>query len=440
MTGLRLSGTTAACILLFLLALSTGCGDYVPNHDVIVIRLHPDGTVAWTRTLDTGFDDVAGDILETETGDLVIAGGNASRRYESPTLKLTRLSGSGTILAETPVPGISGDPTAVIVTRDGSFATSTYDGKVSRFDAEGRLLSTTATGLTGVWAIAAAPDGGVAVAGESWTQYPTGSVPEYDANGTLSTRAPSGNETVVTPGCRETILMAGERKIPVTECAAPSMSAGQAAVTLLDQNGSIVARKGYGAFGLESFWSIAPAKSGGYYLSAFGKAAGQSGSAKNHRYAVYLRPDCTTGWITDLGTGSQFFAAAWDIGPDRVRVIVPAEYATGNNTRGVRPEVVAFGPGGEVTSRMTIDASRLITPTADGGFFSAGVPYGNGIPGYLDGLSGTNAENRLHAMKFSADGTREWDRIAGDGTNGKIKDVIQTADGGYLILALRRSG
>ena len=113
--------------------------------------------------------------------------------------------------------------------------------------------------MTGVWALAATAGGGIAAAGQSWTQYPTGSVPVYDTNGTLVTRAPLPNETVVTPGCRETILMAGEREIPVTECAAPMRTASQAAVTLLDRNGSILWQKGYGASGLESFWSLAAA-------------------------------------------------------------------------------------------------------------------------------------------------------------------------------------
>jgi hypothetical protein len=429
----------AIVALLVLFVLTCGCGDYVPNHDVIVIKLHPDGTTAWTRTLDYGFDDVAGDIVETAKGDLVIAGGSAGRRYESPTLKLIRLSGNGTMLADTPGPGNSGDLTSVIITRDGNIATASYGGEVSRFDEDGRLLSTTATGLTGVWALAAAPDGGIAAAGQSWTQYPAGSVPEYDANGTLTTRAPSANDTVVTPGCRETILTAGDKKIPVTECVSPLMSTSQAAVTLLDRNGSIVVRKGYGASGLESFWSIAPAPDGGYYLSGFGKPAGQTGT-DNNRYAVYLRPDGSVGWITNLGTASQYFPSGWDIRPGHIRVIVPAEYATGNDSTGVRPEVVALGPEGNVTARMTIHASRLITPTSDGGFFSAGVPYGNGIPGYLDGLSGTDAQNKLHAMKFSPDGAREWDRIVADGTSGTIRKVIQTADGGYVILSLRQNG
>jgi hypothetical protein len=50
-----------------------------------------------------------------------------------------------------------------------------------------------------------------------------------------------------------------------------------------------------------------------------------------------------------------------------------------------------------------------------------------------------NAGGKIHAMKFRADGSREWDRPVGDGTANTIQTVIQTADGGYVILALRQN-
>jgi hypothetical protein len=434
----RWSGPAGTALIIILFVLSCGC-DYVPNHDIIVIKLQKDGSAAWIRTLDTGFDDTAGDIMETGNGELVIAAGNASRQYASPTPKLVRLAADGTLLSAIPCHGLSGELMSVIQTRDGNLSAVTYDGVVGRFDRDGRLTGTTPTGLTGVRALAAAADGGVAVAGQSWTRYPTGSVPVYDTNGTLVTREPFTNETIVTPGCRETIIMAGDKEIPVTECAAPMATTGQAAVTLMDRNGSIVWQKGYGASGLESFWSIAAADGDqGYYLSAFGTAAGPGGNAENDRYAVHLGPDGSAGWITDLGEAMQYFPSVWDLRQGRTRVIVPAEYDAGDNSTGIRPELVEIGPGGQVTGRHFLNASRLITPTTDGGFFSAGIPSGNGAPGYLDGLSGTDPQNELHAMKFSAAGTREWDRVVRTGVAGTIKKVIQTADGGYVILVLQQ--
>jgi hypothetical protein len=424
-------------LLIVLFILTCGC-DYVPNHDIIVMKLHPDGSAAWTRTLDTGFDDTAGDIIETHEGELVIAAGNASREYESPSPKLTRLAADGTLLADIPCPSLSGELTSLIQTRDGNLSAATYDGEVRRFDRDGNLIGATPTGMTGVWALAATAGGGIAAAGQSWTQYPTGSVPVYDTNGTLVTRAPLPNETMVTPGCRETILMAGEREIPVTECAAPMRTASQAAVTLLDRNGSILWQKGYGASGLESFWSLAAADGGQeYYLSAFGPVAGPDGNPVNHRYAVSLHGDGSVDWITDLGTASQYYPSPWDLRQGRARVIIPAEYQAENNSTGIRPEAVDFDAGGRITGRIIIPANRIITTTSDNGFFSAGFPSSEGSADYSE-MTG-NAGGKIHAMKFRADGSREWDRPVGDGTANTIQTVIQTADGGYVILALRQN-
>lgn len=435
----RWSCHAGSVLILILLVFSCGC-DYVPNHDVIVIRLQPDGSAAWTRTLDTGFDDTAGDIMETGDGELVIAAGNASRQYESPSPKLTRLAPDGTLLADIPCPSLSGELTSVVQTRDGNLWAVTYDGVVGRFDRDGNLIGTTPTGMTGVWALAATADGGVAVAGQSWTQYPAGSVPVYDANGTLVTRAPLPNETVVTPGCRETILMAGNREIPVTECVSPMRSAGQAAVTLLDRNGSIIGQRGYGVSGLDSFWSLAAA--GGdqaYYLSAFGNIAGPDGNPVNHRYAVYIHGDGSVGWITDLGTANQYFPSLWDLHQGKARVIIPAEYRAGNDSTGIRPEAVDLDTSGRILKRTTIPANRIITTTSDDGFFSAGFPSSEQAPGYTETMYGRNGGNDLHAMKFRTDGSREWDRPVGDGTANAVQKVIQTRDGGYVILALRQN-
>lgn len=441
MTDSRLCGTASACLLLILCVLSCGCGDYVPNHDVIVIRLNQDGTTAWTRTLDTGFDDVAGDIVETPTGDLVIAGGNASQRYGSPVPKLTRLAGNGTPLADEPCPAISGEFTAMILTRDGTLAASTYDGDVGLFDSEGRFSSAAATGLTGVWALAPVPDGSIIVAGQSWEQYPAGSVPEYDANGTLSPRAPQAGDAVVTPGCHETILTAGDRKIPVTECVAPVMTTDQAMIVILDRNGTILKKRGYGAYGIGTFWSVAPAgDSAGFYLGAFGKASGSDGFFGTRRSAVYIRSDGTPGWITDLGTANQYFPSVWDVRAGGLRLIVPEEYSIGDNSTSIRPVAVDLGPGGQVTGRTVLNASRLIVPTADGGYFSAGVPITTGAFGYYDGLSGSDPRNELHAKKLTATGAVEWDQVVLTKMNGMIKRVIQTSDGGYVILAMRENG
>ncbi|MCK9581503.1 MAG: hypothetical protein M0Q92_13795 [Methanoregula sp.] len=434
MKHFRYCGAAGTALILILFVLSCGCGDYVPNHDVIVIGLNPDGTQAWSRTLDEGYDDVASDIVETSEGNLVIAAGSGSRQYESPVPKLIRLGRDGTLISEIPCPSMTFDLTSLVRAGEGTFAASNLNGKVGFFDQNGNLVSVTETGMNGVWSLAVAPAGGIAVAGQSWEQYPAGSIAEYDENGTVSTRAPLASETVETPGCRETVLEAGDRKIPVTECVAPMRSASQAAVTLLDRNGSIAWQRGYGAYGLESFWSIAaPGDGSGYYLGAFGPR--EDGS--RHRYAARISGSGSIEWVTDLGPATLSYPSQWDTRQDRIRMIFSGEYTQADGSVTVRPEAVEFDSDGKIIARQEIAGSRIITPTSDGGFFSAGIATGH-EPAAYSAMSGY-AGGDLHALKLRDDGSVDWDRVVGDGTADTVRKVIQTADGGFIILAERQN-
>ena len=53
-------------MLVVVLTASTGCTglDYVPNHDIVVLKLTPDGSIEWTKVIDNGFDDEAEDVVE----------------------------------------------------------------------------------------------------------------------------------------------------------------------------------------------------------------------------------------------------------------------------------------------------------------------------------------------------------------------------------------
>jgi len=423
--------------ILVLLVLSCGCGDYVPNHDIIVIALHPDGTEAWSRTIDTGYDDVASDIIETGTGDLTIAAGNATGRYRSTTPELIRLSRNGTVLAEIPCPTLHGELTALIRTSDGNLSAATYDGRVGRFDPGGNLTSVTETGMTGVWSLSPGPDGGVAAAGALSQLYPAGSVVSYSENGSVSPRAPLANETVETPGCRETVLEAGDKKIPVTECVAPYRTAEQAAVTLTARNGTILWQRGYGAYGPESAWSIAVGEGGdGYYIDAQGPA---EGGGLAHRTAfLHIRENGSVDWITEGEPVVLWYPAYWDVSGGRVRAIIPAQYTDGNSSIVIRPAVVTFEENGTITDRQDLFAvSRIVIPTADGGYFSAGFSPAKDGSAYRD--TGAYGGDVAHALKVRANGSREWETAITDVRPDTIEKVIQTSDGGYVILATRQN-
>jgi hypothetical protein len=66
-----------------------------------------------------------------------------------------------------------------------------------------------------------------------------------------------------------------------------------------------------------------------------------------------------------------------------------------------------------------------------------GVPVGNGVSGYdSEVFLGPDPYTGFHALRFDAAGTLAWDRPLSIGSIQEVKRVIQTADGGYAILAM----
>jgi hypothetical protein len=62
--------------MVLLFAVASGCCnlDYVPNHDIVVLKLAPDGVLEWTRVVDRGSDNEGKDLVELPDGGYAIAG------------------------------------------------------------------------------------------------------------------------------------------------------------------------------------------------------------------------------------------------------------------------------------------------------------------------------------------------------------------------------
>jgi len=99
--------TILAFLLLSALLLATGCvgSDAKMEQDIHLIKLNQDGSVAWTKVIDTGKDDEVNDIIQTSDGGYLIAGGYSvplcnENTHNPTTVTLTRISPEGTILWE----------------------------------------------------------------------------------------------------------------------------------------------------------------------------------------------------------------------------------------------------------------------------------------------------------------------------------------------------
>jgi len=166
-------GLLLVCLVCVFAVISAGCGgDYVPNRDIIVIKLHPDGTTAWTQLIDSGRDDAAYDLIETPGGDLVIAGGKVLERIGNPHPRLIRLSPEGSVLCDRVLDNMSGELISVARIQNGDYAAAMHHGEILWFDPDGSYLWSNSTGMQEIRSITGTMDGGLIIGGGSGGTHP----------------------------------------------------------------------------------------------------------------------------------------------------------------------------------------------------------------------------------------------------------------------------
>jgi len=72
----------ALVLVMVAVLLATGCNDegVVQTQDIEIVKIQNDGTLAWSKTIDYGNDEEMRDIIETDDGNFIIAGGSAPRK------------------------------------------------------------------------------------------------------------------------------------------------------------------------------------------------------------------------------------------------------------------------------------------------------------------------------------------------------------------------
>jgi hypothetical protein len=429
-------------LLIPVMLIAAGCigADYVANRDIVIVHLLPDGNTGWTRLIDTGYDDSANDFLQTRDGGYLIAAHNTSGKYGPSNSRLIRLLPDGTILWDRLLDNPSyGEQTSLVQLGTGDFAVLNWDGSVIRLDSEGTIRWRTDTGITEARSITGTADGGFAAAGIRQDSIPFGSVPVFDANGNVSSRPPLANETVVTPGCQETMLQAGDRQIPVTQCTVPVDIIRQATLVKLDGDGNLIWQRAYGSSGVNSAWSVAEAPdSSGFLVTGYESVREEGINRTNTLAALLLDPDGRLLHVTRIDRINYFESTPIRPIPGGYAILyINTTLPDGYNVN--RPAEVHLGEDGSITCGRILDASVVTTWAPGGGYISAGFSTRGRSQPYDDAVYGSSDTTRLHAVKLTADGSTVWDReIAGVAAD-SVKKIIPTSDGGYTILALKEN-
>lgn len=420
----------------------SGCigGDYIANHDVIIVKLGPDGSTCWTATIDKGYDDYANDMIPVSDGGCLVAVQHAYGRFGPYNSSLVLFSPDGNLKRDFIQERSDMEFNALVQTGDGEIAALTKNGILVRFNRDGNVLWESNTGIGEATAVITTSDGGFAIAGRQQDSIPFGSVAVYDSNGTVSSRDPLPGEPVVTPGCHETVLKAGDEEIAVTECTVPVDIIHQAAVARLDKDGKVIWKKAYGGAGITGPGSITERPDGsGFILTGYEEVRDMDLNTTDFSVAALLDPGGNVIYTkrvdpVDYFTRPQVYESegGYDI------LYVNTTLKDGHyNYR--RVEAHLDPDSGEVISRRFIGTGIVMMKTDEGGYFTAGLRIDGVNKEYDNVVYRVSEDNHLYAGYYNPDGSRLWDQeIEGISPN-SVKKVARSSDGGYFILAMKEN-
>lgn len=450
MRGCWLGNTRPRAWCFIILAMLAGlilvaCGccnfDYVPNHDIVVLKLAPDGALEWTRIIDLGSDDAGKDLVELPDGGYAIAGQTSERRIGQPHSVLSpprpllvRLSPDGAVAWDRVVMDGFDVAQAVVPAADAGTAVLTANGTVVRFDPDGRTLWTRATGIPEATALVPTADGGYLAGGRIMFEVP---VNDTARSGTVA-RLP-----VITTEMGDGPVLAAAASRPTTPQLAPVPRrfdlVRKAMVVRLAPDGGIAWVHQYDDGGLNWLQSLAegPARTG-ILVAGYGDTLNGSTRGVRPLLVLHLSPDGAPGPVTRIdsaGIGDPIW-----IRSDAAEYRMLYRNMTGSLTEegfyDTNVVDAVLDRDGQMIERHRLDASIAVTWTEDGGYFSVGtLPTGNRT-GYD---TGPYAAGMFHARRFDGAGALAWDRALPGVPCDQVLKVVQTADGGYAVLGQRQN-
>lgn len=385
--------TIALSIAIIAVLLAVGCIEpgYVPNSDITVVKLTPNGTLEWSKLIDSGGHDTAEYITSTSDGGFVISAQIPDKmRLGGRYPYLMKFSSDGKLLWNRSVSELNCGITIPIENRNKEIVT--VGGKdVCWFSPQGDLkLNRTILPL--VWTmVTETSDGGYVISGHQEEMVPY-TKEEFLAEGRSITAWTElcGNKTPP-----ENPVCAGKHLVIHT------------LVAKLDQSGNVLWQESLRRYGFSSSpTAVIELRQGpGYVLLVK--------SASYMYYSVRLDRNGTFIDATPLDS-LAFLTNRTAVEKDWKYSAIPY-YSN---------EVVLFNEQGNALAVLILNnASEIISHTDDGGYISAG--------GTTGGLS---------AIKFHPDGSVDWTKRLLIGTVGKVRSITQTSDGGYAVICENDKG
>lgn len=424
--------------------------NYSPSRDIVVLKLGIDGTEEWARTIDGGQDDAGEDMIEVQGGDLVLVGQNGTSRRTAEHPRVIRLSSSGKVIADLTSTDRFDRPCVAVTDPDGGFVVLMQNGQVTRFNRTGDAVWTCSSVMSEVYSLIRLRDGSYLVGGD--VRYQVQATNTSPVTEEITVRAPvvttgASNGAIGSPmgtGITTTLGLTGVGSIssePIPISSYTSTSVTKAQVVKITSGGEIMWQRTYDE-GITTAFSIFEDPVDDSLLIA-GYLPDPVSIANRTPELVILHTDRdgTTGPLVRLGLVEYQGTVQMRTTPEGIEVLYStmSPRTDGTYQYGVASQLI--DPAGRVIRGRSLNASRVIAGTSDGGYISVGVPDFKGDRSYDSWLStGPHPYTTFHAILFDSGGHLLWDRALSIGTIREVKRVIQTSDGGYAILAMSEKG
>jgi hypothetical protein len=381
--------------LLFTSIFAFGCmgKDYVPNGDIKVLKLDPNGTEQWNTTIDSGGDDRGHIIVETSTGGYIIAGEKNSVPSGIRIPRIVGLDKRGTVITDRDFPDT---PliTSMVPVAGGRYVAASAGERIFGLDERGET----------VWEVPLASR-----------------LFEKSTGISISTLISSSGDKLFAladmPGSKPEIQ-----------------------IIMLTVNGTVEQKETYLLQKNQSAASFIQTRDGGYAVAGY-----TTDPVMEQGTIVQVN---VTGWITKTDrNGTLLWNSAvendktfknvqinkiWSLRENSDGNIAllynVVRYGTGNGGTTETVEL-SFSQDGTVSNEKYLNANGPVAWTSDGGYVFAAFPVPQKT-GYADWGYGSQS---MHVITLDNEGVVTWDTKSGI-THGGAESIIQTRDGGYAVL------
>ncbi|MCX7734753.1 MAG: MopE-related protein, partial [bacterium] len=403
----------------------------INGSDIYVIKLGSSGNVQWTRTVG-GSDDDFGNYVIQVSGGYVIAGNTYSFGATFSDVYVVMLSSSGSVQWTITIGGSGNDiGKSVIQTSDGGFLvvgdTAGQGGSdilVVKLYSSGatQWIKTIDVFFSSDFAnsVIQSPDGGFVIAG--YTVYSVDKdiyIVKLNSDGSIHWTRRIGNSQNSEYG--EAIINSGDGGYFVVG----SMSHGvysDIVVARLNSSGDLLWSKTIGGTNNDYAYSVTHGSDGGYVLVG---STNSFGAGDQDIYLVKIADEGTLechdqSYFPGTGTGGteQFQTLVSAFPTPLSASLTPISYTVSSTDYALCVQNFAVAIGG-----TNFDRGNSVIQTLDEGYLVVGSTSSFGAGNY-----------DVYIVKLNSSGAVQWTRTVGGSGSDSGGSVIQTSDGGYLIV------